>query len=105
MLKSKALLLSLAALGVTAASSIPATSGSGSTELRESTSASAKPADKQGRVAVAPRGDAASRFSWNFLRHTTRRYPRPGWSVRQGQRMAKKARNVARNRRNHRGGR
>lgn len=33
------------------------------------------------------------------------RYPRPGWSVAEGKRRARKARNVARNRRAHRGAR
>lgn len=44
--------------------------------------------------------------NWGNLTWRSRRppgYPRGGWSVRQGQRMARKARNVARNRRAHRG--
>lgn len=48
-----------------------------------------------------------TRAAWLRLRRTSRlwrmAYPRPGHSVRQGQRMARKAGNQARNRRAHRG--
>lgn len=61
-------------------------------------------AEKMGRHAqmygVGPGGMLAQRLAGGWGRNQTR-YPRPGWSVRQGQRMALKRRNVIRNRRNH----
>jgi hypothetical protein len=48
--------------------------------------------------------DAYAPQNWPRLRRTSYRYPRPGWSVAQDRRRAKKARNVARNRRAQRGG-
>lgn len=39
----------------------------------------------------------------NLLMLDVRRYPKPGWSVKQGQRMARKRRNQLKNRRAHRG--
>lgn len=41
--------------------------------------------------------------SWKQRRHTTRRYPAPGWSVMHDRRMARKRRNRAANRKAHRG--
>jgi hypothetical protein len=56
----------------------------------------------------APQGAEATRrqFAGEWRRGTKRRYGRPGWSVAQGQRMARKARNKAAHRRAcNRGGR
>ena len=55
------------------------------------------PATRSGTDAVAP-------SNWGSLRRTGWRYGRPGWSVAEDRRRAKKARNVARNRRAQRGG-
>jgi hypothetical protein len=48
--------------------------------------------------------DAYKPSHWPYSRRTSYRYPAPGWSVAQDRRRAKKARNVARNRRAQRGG-
>lgn len=50
-----------------------------------------------------PASVQVKRAQWLDVRRTATRYGGEGWSVRQGQRMARKARNVARNRRAHRG--
>ena len=49
--------------------------------------------------------DLASPSRWQWLRSTRYRYPAPGWPVAVDRRRAKKARNVARNRRAQRGAR
>lgn len=68
-------------------------------------STGAQPAQKQ-----APAGGPASpeqRAAWLRTRTTSAwrkaQYPQPGHTVRQGQRMARKAANQSRNRRAHRG--
>lgn len=66
---------------------------------------SARSAEKMDRHAqmygVGPGGMLAQRLANGWGHGSQTRYPRPGWSVRQGQRMARKRRNVIRNRRNH----
>lgn len=55
-------------------------------------------------AARAPGTDQALRAQWLAVRGSRGSgYPTPGWSVREGQRRARKARNVRRNRRSHRG--
>lgn len=60
-------------------------------------------AEKMDRLSLSYNRGTASALNyqggWGHGSQT--RYPRPGWSVRQGQRMARKRRNVIRNRRNH----
>lgn len=50
-----------------------------------------------------PAAVQAKRAQWLAVRASQGMRGHQGWSVRQGQRMARKARNVARNRRAHRG--
>lgn len=60
----------------------------------------------QERMAVfraLPAPVAAQRSQWLAIRRTRQSFGGGGWSVRQGQRMARKARNVQANRRAHRG--
>lgn len=57
-----------------------------------------------GQVQHAPRpGDAGWARWWARKRHSSTYYPVPGHTVRHGQRLARKARNQARNRSAHRG--
>lgn len=98
---SRATLLAVAALGMMA---IPATQPG--EPARESSARSSCTSAQQPKVlTTSVKSTQALKAAWASLRSTRRPpgYPRRGWSVRQGQRMARKARNVARNRRAHRG--
>lgn len=61
-------------------------------------------ADQPATQTVAPATEqSALSQSWKQWRHTTRRYPAPGWSVMHDRRLARKRRNRAANRQAQRG--
>lgn len=106
--RSLSLLSAAAALGM-AAAAIPGSGAVvGTADAVARTQAQLQGAEvTKGGAPAAPgkRGtDAYVPRNWPRLRRTSYRYPRPGWSVAQDRRRAKKARNVARNRRAQRGG-
>lgn len=71
--------------------------------LRMQASPGAQPSPKAAnRVAVTGGTQQAIRNGDGGRSHSSWGYPRPGWSVRQGQRMARKKANRAKNRRAHR---
>lgn len=54
-------------------------------------------------IRAMPANAAAQRSQWLAIRRTRQSFGGGGWTVRHGQRLARKARNVQANRRAHRG--